>query len=310
MTSVTGAPRQSKNDRRDAAREKARLLREQEQRRQRRNRALLQGGIAVVVLAIVAVVSLVIINAVRPPGPGPRNMASDGITITQGDKAVRTGSTPAGAKPAGAPTPSSGKIVIRTYEDFGCPFCGQFEQTNSAYIASLLKSGSATLTIYPVSILDRNFQGSKYSTRSANAASAVANYSPDQFYAFHKLLYANQPAEGSSGLSDDQLIAYAKQAKVTNLPAISAAIRDHRFSNWVGDATDRFLKGNLASSNVKAVQGTPIVIVNGKQFTGAPTDKAAFSSFVLQTASAFKSTPTPTPSASASPSPSPSKKKP
>src|SRR5438270_5699880 len=143
MTSVTGAPRQSKNDRRDAAREKARLLREQEQRRQRRNRAFLQGGIAVVVLAIVAVVSLVIINAVRPPGPGPRNMASDGITITQGDKAVRTAATPASGQPSGTPTPSSGKIAIRAYEDFGCPFCNQFEQTNGAYIATLLKSGSA-----------------------------------------------------------------------------------------------------------------------------------------------------------------------
>ena len=143
MTTV----RQSKNDRRDAAREKARLLREQQQRRQRRNRVLLQGGIAVVVLAVVAVVSLIIINAVRPPGPGPKNMAADGITITQADRAVRTPATPAGAKPAAPPTPSSGRIVIRTYEDFGCPFCGQFEQTNGAYIASLLKAGTASLKV-------------------------------------------------------------------------------------------------------------------------------------------------------------------
>jgi protein-disulfide isomerase len=312
MTSVTGTPRQSKNERRDAAREKARLLREQQQRRQRRNRVLLQGGIAVVVLAIVAVVALVIVNAVRPPGPGPRNMASDGITITQGDKAVRTAATPAGGDPAAPPTPSTGKIVIRTYEDFGCPFCGQFEQTNSAYIASLLKAGTATLTIYPVSILDRSFAGSKYSTRSANAAAAVANYSPDQYFAFHKLLYSNQPAEGSEGLSDDQLIAYAKQAKVSNLADITAAIHDHRFFNWVGAATDRFLKGGLPSSDVKAVRGTPIIVVNGKQYTGSLTDPSAFSTFVLQTAGAFKSTPsasaTPKPSASATPKPSASKK--
>lgn len=308
MTSVTGTPRPSKNERRDAAREKARLLREQQQRRQRRNRVLLQGGIAVVVLAIVAVVALVIINAVRPPGPGPKNMASDGITITQGGNAVRTAAVPAGGDPAAPPTPSTGKIVIRTYEDFGCPFCGQFEKTNSAYITSLLKTGSATLTIYPVSILDRSFSGSKYSTRAANAAAAVANYSPDQFSAFHTLLYANQPAEGSQGLSDDELIAYAKQAKVSNLAQITAAIQGHRFFNWVGDATDRFLKGGLPSSNVKSVQGTPIVIVNGKQYTGSLTDASAFSTFVLQTADAYKSTPTPSASASPSPSASPSKK--
>jgi protein-disulfide isomerase len=303
MTSVTGAPRQSKNDRRDAAREKARLLREQQQRRQRRNRAFLQGGIAVVVLAIVAVVSLVIINAVRPPGPGPRNMASDGITISQGDKAVTTGATAAGGKPAAGPTPAGGSIVIRTYEDYGCPFCGQFEQTNRTYIASLLKAGSATLTVYPVSILDRSFQATKYSTRSANAAAAVANYSPDQFAAFHQLLFANQPAEGTQGLSDDKLVAYAKQAKVSNLKQITAAIHDHRYFSWVTDATKRFLDGNLPNSNVKTVQGTPIVIVNGKQYTGSLTDPAAFKTFVLQTAATYKSTPTPSPSASASASP-------
>jgi protein-disulfide isomerase len=304
MTSV----RPSKNDRRDAAREKARLLREQEQRRQRRNRVLLQGGIAVAVLAIVAVVSLVIINAVRPPGPGPRNMASDGITITQADQAVRTAGTAAGGKPAPAPTPSGSKIVIRTYEDFGCPFCGQFEQTNGAYIASLLKAGTATLTVYPVSILDRSFQGTKFSTRSANAAAAVANFSPDQFYAFHKLLFAHQPAEGSEGLSDDKLIAYAKQAKVSDLAQITAAIHDHRYFNWVADATKRFLDGKLPSSDVTSVQGTPVVIVNGKQYAGSPTDASAFSTFVLQTAGTYKATPTPSPSPSAKSSSSPTPK--
>jgi protein-disulfide isomerase len=315
MTSVTNAPRPSKNERRDAAREKARVLREQQQRRQRRNRALLQSGIVLVVLAIVAVVALVIVNAVRPPGPGPRNMASDGITITQGNKAVPSGATASGGDPAAAPRPSTGKIVIRAYEDFGCPFCAQFEQTNTAYIESLLQNGSATLTIYPVSILDRNFQGTKYSTRAANAAAAVADLSPNQFFAFHKLLYANQPAEGSTGLSDDRLIAYAKQAKVTNLSQITDAIHDHRFYSWVGDATDRFLKGNLSGSDVKQVTGTPVVIVNGKQYTGSLTDQATFSSFVLQTAAAYTSAPTPsakptaTPSAkSTTPKPSSSKK--
>lgn len=306
MVSIgSGTTRRSSNERRDAAREKARILREQQQRRHRRNRVLLQGGIAVVVLAIVAVVSLVIINAVRPPGAGPRNMASDGITITRGNKAVPSGSIAAGADPAAAPTPSTGKIVIRAYEDFGCPSCGRFEQINASYIDGLLKTGNATFTVHPVSILDGRFRGTKYSTRAANAAAAVANYSPDRFSAFHKLLYANQPAEGTPGLSDDQLIAYAKRAEVANLSQISDAIRDHRFFGWVGDATDRFLDGGLASSDVRAVDDTPVILVNGKKYSGSLTDPSAFSSFVLQTAAAYTSTPAP--SASGSPSASSAK---
>ena len=71
----------SKNAKREAAREKARVNREEQKKKERRNRFLLQGGIVVGALAIVAIVGLVIVNSVKPEGPGPLNMASDGIQI-------------------------------------------------------------------------------------------------------------------------------------------------------------------------------------------------------------------------------------
>ena len=45
-------PRPSRNERREAAREKARLLREEQKKRERRNKILIQGGIIVAVVAI------------------------------------------------------------------------------------------------------------------------------------------------------------------------------------------------------------------------------------------------------------------
>ena len=42
-------PRPSRNERREAAREKARLLREEQKKRERRNKILIQGGIIVAV---------------------------------------------------------------------------------------------------------------------------------------------------------------------------------------------------------------------------------------------------------------------
>jgi protein-disulfide isomerase len=262
------------------------------------------------VLAIVAIVAVVLVNSVRPPGPGPRNMADDGIVITNGLAAETTAALAAGAKPKQR-QPSSGKVAIRAYEDFGCPVCGQFETTNASYIRSLVTSGKATLQIYPVSILDRSFQGTQYSTRSANAAAAVANYSPNRFYEFHRLLYANQPAEGTTGLSDDQLISYAKQAKVTNLAGITAAIRNHTYFNWVKDATDRFLSGTYPLTDVKNLSsdkiGTPMVFVAGKQFTGSVADANAFKQAVLAS-DKFTPPATPTPSPSATPSPTTTKK--
>ena len=318
LVSTAGGPRPSKNERRDAAREKAREQRLRQQRRERRSRMVLQAGIAVVVLAIVAIVAVVLVNSIRPPGPGPKNMADDGIVITKGLTAERTGALAAGAKPSQRPA-ESGKVAIRTYEDFGCPICGQFEQTNGSYIKGLIQGGQATLEFYPVSILDRSFQGTQYSTRAANAAAAVANYSPDRFYAFHTLLYAHQPAEGSTGLTDDQIIGYAKQAKVRNLAAITNAIRNHQFFSWVDAATQRFLKADFAGTNVhseadigkllgspSAGIGTPMIFVNGKYFTGSVSNAAQFKSFVLIAGAAFTPTPSSSPSGSATPSSSPS----
>ena len=52
----------TKNQRRDQAREQARLAREEEKKREKRNRLLLQGGIVLGVVAILAVVALVAVN--------------------------------------------------------------------------------------------------------------------------------------------------------------------------------------------------------------------------------------------------------
>ena len=63
----------------EAAREKARELRVQQKKKDRRNKVLLQSGIAVGIVAVVAVISLIVVNSFRPEGPGPANMASDGM---------------------------------------------------------------------------------------------------------------------------------------------------------------------------------------------------------------------------------------
>jgi protein-disulfide isomerase len=134
----------------------------------------------------------------------------------------------------------------------------------------------------PVAILDRSFSD-KYSTRSGNAAAAVANYSPDQYFEFHRRLFAAQPEEGGAGLSDDRLIAIAKAAGVSHLDEISDAIRSGRWNSWVTARTDEFTgkKGALADAKIPAanVGSTPTVLVDGAYYTGAPGDASAFSAF-------------------------------
>lgn len=290
----------SGSERRQAAREKARLLREQHRRKDRRNRFLIQGGIIVGVVAVVAVIALLVTNGIRPPSPGPLNMQSDGIKIGQGLKAV---STPA-LKPGAAPTPSKTNakdvIAIQIYLDYQCPICGSFEKANATQIKTWVDSGAATIEIHPISILDRVSLGTKYSTRSANAAACVANYSPNSYFAFSALLFDNQPAENSEGLTDDQLIDLAKQAKPMALASIAHCIRDQTFKTWVNAATIRATTGPIVGTDVDKVAGTPTVIINGLKYTGAVDDSRAFAAAVVKAAGdSFtedsSATPTPTP---------------
>lgn len=292
--------RLTKNERRDAAREAARIAREKQKRRDARNRMFLIGGSSAAIIAIFVVVALVLINANAPAGPGPRNMASDGIVITNGDNGLTAVTTEA-IPGDGTPTPTDTaafdtQLHIVTYLDYLCPFCNQFETANSAAIEQLVESGLATLEVHPISILDRVSAGSKYPTRAASAAACVADLEPDAFLDVNRAFFAAQPEEGTSGLTNDDLVGIAQAAGVTSEEIVDC-IRDERFTSWVAAATSRA----LADDSLKDSEGnfgTPRVLVNGQIYNGSPGDAASFQAFVgniLVELEAASPTPTPTP---------------
>lgn len=280
-------------------------MREKQKRKDRRNRILLIGGSTVAILAIFAVVAVVLINSNKPEGPGPKNMASDGILFTgtaDGIKVVETKAIPAG----GDPTPTdpaslegSIQLNIDTYVDYRCPFCNQFETTNAQTIQSLVESGVASLEVHPISILDRVSNGTKYSTRSASAIGCVAQYDPDKFLDVQTALFANQPAENTAGLSNDEIADIIKGAGADDEKLLQC-VKDERFTDWVTAATNRALANpDLLDANGQF--GTPRVVVNGQLYSGPVDDANAFQSFLTQVAAAGAgdgSTPTPTPSPS------------
>ena len=306
MSAGSGDSHLSKAERRNAAREKARQLREEQKKKERRNRFLIQGGIIVAILAVIAVVALVIVNAVRPPAVGPQNMLSDGIKIGQNFEAVRTPGLRPGSAPVPAQTNEPDVLDIQIWVDYMCPYCGGFERANAEQLSQLVESGSATLEIHPISFLDRASAGTQYSTRAANAAACVANYSPDKFFAFNQLLFANQPAEGTAGLSNDELIQLTKQVGVSRASDIVQCVESQKFKSWVKGATDRALNGPVAGTELEKIQGTPTVLVNGQQYQYTinpktnefdPDEFARFLTQVLGSQFIQEPTPTPTPPA-------------
>jgi len=288
--SENSAFRPGKKDRRDEARESARVEREAQKRRDRRNKVFLQGGISVAVLAIVAVVALAVVGLNTPAGPGPLNMASNGIVLSGPNlQAVETSALKSDNAPIATDTKKlTGTAHIVTYLDYQCPVCQSFEAANDTQLASLIKSGKATLEIHPVAILDSSSGLNKYSTRSANAAACVANFDPNNFFAVNAAFYANQPAENSGGRTDAQILATLKSAGSSG-SSITACVKNQTFAGFVKAATTRFgasdfsgviAKGQPALTSV----GTPTVFVNGVKYPGSPNDAKAFASFVAQAA--------------------------
>lgn len=164
---------------------------------------------------------------------------------------------------AGNIDPSTGAIVLGTgagrldtYIDFMCPICNQFEQVYGSEIESLVADGTITLGIHPIAILDRYSQGTEYSTRSANAAYCVAEVDGNAALPFVQAMFANQPAEQSTGLTDEQILEIAASVGVTG---IDACVNDGTYRDFVTSMTDQ----TPIQPGAEGIS-TPTVAVNGQ----------------------------------------------
>jgi len=277
----------TKRERRDAAREKARITRETEARRRRRNKWFAQGGLVVGVLAVIGVIALVITRSLAPAGPGPLNMASDGLVLS-GDgtsvSAATTDALEADAEPVASTAGTAEKPSIVVYLDYLCPYCGQFDTTNAEQLSTWVSQGDVDLEIHPLGFLDNASLGTKYSTRSANAFACVANYDPDAALDVNTALFAQQPAENTSGLTDAELVSLVEGAGADD-PGIAGCITGGEFDDWVASATERALNDPLPNSDEAKVTGTPTILVNGQKYGGSLTDPTVFAQFVAEVAS-------------------------
>lgn len=159
----------------------------------------------------------------------------------------------------GAIAVGDGADVVSTYIDFMCPICNQFEQAYGPTIDELVADGAITLDIHPISILDRTSQGTEYSTRAANAMYCVAVTDADASAPFMRAMFDNQPAEGTTGLSDDQILEIAASVGVTG---IDSCVTDQTYARYV---TARTGETPIAPGNSGI--GTPTVAINGEVIT-------------------------------------------
>jgi protein-disulfide isomerase len=282
MATGKGATGPSKRDRREEARETARLMREEAAKKAKRRKVIVQSSVIVGVLAVLTVVGLVIYSSVSASSnvANPKNMISGGIVLTQADQAVTSAAIAGGD----APTPTTQKLDgktahIQIWLDYQCPYCDQFETTNSEQMKSMMAAGTATLEIHPVAILD-SAQNKKYSTRAAAAASCVANYDPNKFFDINGALFANQPDESTgSGLTNAEILALFKGAGVES-KQITDCVNNQTFAQFVTNRTTEAVANKQLANPSTGGFGTPSVWVNGERYQGGFTDAAQFAAFV------------------------------
>jgi protein-disulfide isomerase len=215
-------------------------------RAERRRRAIVGGVVAAVVLVVAVVVTIVVQTgrtATSVQAAVPAHTVDDGTTVVVGS--------------------SDAPVTVDLYEDFQCPNCKIFEDASGSTLASLVADGTVQAHYHGMAFLDTS-ANDDYSTRALNAAAAVLDAGgPDAFAAFHDLLFADQPAEGGSGLTDDQLVQYARQAGVTGA-TVERQIRDLTYGDWVKNSTDQASKDG--------VTGTPTVLVGGVELSDLTPD--------------------------------------
>lgn len=233
----------NKQDRRDAAREQARKLREAQKRREKRNRLLIIAGVVVFIAIIVAALVSIIGSANRDPLEGVDSQPAGAIE----SGAIQVGSDGVGSANEGAP-------VIDLYLDYLCGHCANFEAINAGVLDELAANGEATVNYYPIAYIS----GSDFNVRAGSALGEVATQSPEHFGEFNTQLFAAQGEGGGTPLSDDQIADVARELGIAD--DVIDTFADHRYSDWVQGTTEQARRDDIG--------GTPTVLIDGEEFRG------------------------------------------
>ncbi|WP_285244389.1 thioredoxin domain-containing protein [Pseudarthrobacter sp. fls2-241-R2A-127] len=280
--------RKSKAERTAEAREKARLIREAQVKKDKRNKLLIGWGIVAAVVAILVVVALVVTSSLKQnapvadQGPTPANAnihggvtllansdvaKSDPATVDANSVGDAPKTPPAEVVAPGAEAEAGKPVKVVLYVDFICPICKNFETQYNDQLTSLRNDGKITVEYRPLGFLDSR-SSTNYSSRAANAAACVANTAPEKYADYFNALYAQQPAEGSAGLSDNDLKKIASDMGAN----IGSCVDDKTYRPYVKYVTKE--------ASAIGVSGTPTVFVDGKQWGKGDSAQTPFPDFL------------------------------
>ncbi len=272
---MTTESTQTKAQRREAARAQAATLRAEQERKDKRARLITLGVLGA---ALVGLIAIIVFIVTRPTTAPTTDVVTPGSSTAAPSPAAANGGIPFG-KEGVAGTTNAGAVAVDVYQDYICPACRHFEETNARSLDEMRKAGEITFVLHPVATLDDTSMGTNFSTRAAAATAYVAEHAPDRTLAFNEAMLSNQPAEGSAGLTNAEIAEIAESAGVPAAVAdeIAQGAGMETFGGWVTKQTEADRKEALS-------KGTPTITLNGTRFEGNWTDPAALTSAVAQAA--------------------------
>ncbi|MFC5931467.1 DUF4190 domain-containing protein [Cryobacterium melibiosiphilum] len=238
---------------------------------------LIIGYVAVAATAVSVIVAVFFAAAFAAffatTGPG-----AGGVTSSSEAPADSLGTVPEGQLGAanfdeGYLELGTGPVVIDEFFDPMCPYCKVFDDTNGPQLALAVENNAITLRLHSLNFLDRYSEGTEYSTRAGAALTCEAAINPDTTLDYLAALYANQPAENTSGLTDSELVALS-----TGSSSIESCVSGGEYQLWNQINNDAAFAG--AYAGLPAISSSPTVFVDGEQYVGAPNDAVGFSTFV------------------------------
>ncbi|RAX21012.1 disulfide bond formation protein DsbA [Actinomyces sp. Z3] len=258
---ASNQPRPTKAERREAARAKARAMREEQERRERRARITRRSLLGLGGVAVVGAAAALVVNSRKDTGLGGEIVSE----LAQGDgmpATVRADGSIVFGPDLTPGTSTDGARNLHIYFDYSCHYCANFEALHAAEIDSLLSDGTINLVLHTARFLEKTNDGS-WSNMVCNALGVVLDQEPASALAFHQAVLARfaeiYAAQDSSALTAASVTQAATEAGVSDavVAQMETAIADNTYSAWLALNRETFSQGG--------VSGTPTVCLDNER---------------------------------------------
>ena len=259
-------PRQTKAQRREAARLKAKELREAEARRARRNTIARRSFIGAAGASVVGGLGYLVylgVDAKKKPKNSKFPAPSEGLATAKANqggipKQVLSDASWTYGEGAALDTVAASAPVLDIYFDYSCSHCAQFEGLHTQEINQLLSDKKITLALHPCKLLQQ-----EWTSVVMNAMGVVLDEAPAQSLSFHNAAFEifSQAIQtkNQSNMTVEGLVAAATKVNVPKEVSakFKAAVDSDKYGKWVKLGDEAF--------KARELEGTPTVFFKGEK---------------------------------------------